>query len=93
MGIQVYKHYCGEYLAAISVFHKSSCGDTSNEAESCAMQSEKSCCEDEMHFVQLDTDLAFQAVQTLNIIQYTLDLPASTHELNVEASLELRKRP
>lgn len=65
IGIQVYKHYCGDYLAAISLFHESSCGDQEEE-ESCKMQSEKNCCEDDFQLFQVDTDLASQSTQKLS---------------------------
>jgi hypothetical protein len=59
-GLSVYKHYCGEFLASTSFFHKSNpCTDESGD--SCEMQKEMDCCEDEFQFIQLDLDLQKQA--------------------------------
>jgi hypothetical protein len=72
VGIQLYKHYCGDYLAAVSLFHKSSCGEVESEEESCKMQKEKSCCEDEFHYLQLDTELANHIYQGLSFEQIAI---------------------
>lgn len=82
-GIQVYKHYCGDYLAAISLFHESSCGDQEEE-ESCKMQSEKSCCEDEFQFLQIDTDLLSQSTQKLSQEKQLLIAVLAVHVFKLE---------
>ena len=59
-GINVYKHYCGDFLAEISFFVKSNpCADESGE-DTCSAGKEMDCCEDESEFYQLDTQLIKQ---------------------------------
>ena len=56
-GINVCKHYCGDFLAEISFFVKSNpCADENGE-ESCSADKGMDCCEDESEFYQLDTQL------------------------------------
>lgn len=85
IGIQVYKHYCGDYLAAISLFHESSCGDQEEE-ESCKMQSEKNCCEDDFQFFKVDTDLANQSTQKLSQEKQFLNAVLAYHLFKLELS-------
>ena len=60
-GINVYKHYCGEFLAEVSFFVKSNpCADESGE-DTCSASKEMDCCEDETEFYQLDTQLIKQS--------------------------------
>ncbi|MFT6165902.1 MAG: hypothetical protein ACJAV5_000759 [Vicingaceae bacterium] len=60
-GINVYKHYCGDFLAEISFFVKSNpCADESGE-DTCSVGKEMDCCEDESEFYQLDTQLIKQS--------------------------------
>ncbi len=56
LGVQVYKHYCGSFLAEVSVFIQSNpCADENGE-ESCSKMAESSCCDDEVQLMQLDVD-------------------------------------
>lgn len=57
LGIQVYKHYCGDYLAEISVYVQSNpCADEGGE-DACSKGKTKSCCDDETEYYQLKIDL------------------------------------
>ena len=63
LGIQVHKHYCGDFLAAISVYFQSNpCADESGE-DACSKEKKMACCNDETEFYQLDVDLIKQAQQ------------------------------
>ena len=56
-GISVYKHYCGDFLEGISIYHQDNpCMDDS-ESDGCDMGSAMSCCSDDMEFYQLSVDL------------------------------------
>lgn len=55
-GIQVHKHYCGGYLAEMSLYLASNpCADEQGEA-TCHKKQKKKCCDDEVEFSQLDLD-------------------------------------
>ena len=63
LGVNVYKHYCGDLLEGISVFIQSnSCADEVGE-EACSAGKETDCCEDETEYYQLDIELVTQQVQ------------------------------
>lgn len=92
LGIQVYKHYCGNLLADISFFHKSSCCEA-EQGESCPLKKEVNSCEDEFQFIQLDTELTNHSVQSIRFEQlavvqtlfnFTFNLNLSTEVLDVE---------
>jgi len=92
-GINVYKHYCGDFLAEISFFVKSNpCADENGE-ESCSADKGMDCCEDESEFYQLDTQLIKQTNTyedlVLTPIQVQLVHPAVTipKEEKIEISL------
>lgn len=54
LGVNVYKHYCGDFLKDFSfIIQPSSCIDESSE-ESCMSKSNMDCCDDETDFYQLD---------------------------------------
>jgi len=60
-GINVYKHYCGDFLAEVSFFVKSDpCADEGGE-DACSAGKEMDCCEDQTEFYQLDTQLIKQS--------------------------------
>jgi hypothetical protein len=56
-GINVYKHYCGDFLAETSIYIQTNpCADEGGE-DACSKGKAKSCCDDEVEFLQLDVDL------------------------------------
>lgn len=56
-GINVYKHYCGDFLEEVSVYIQSNpCADEGGE-DACSKDKETDCCDDEVEFLQLDIDL------------------------------------
>lgn len=60
MGVNVYKHYCGELLEGISLFVQfNPCADEGGE-DACSAGKEDSCCADETEFYQLDVKLLKQ---------------------------------
>lgn len=66
LGVNVYKHYCGDLLEGISVFIQSNpCTDEGGE-EACSAGKETDCCEDETEYYQLDIELVTQQVQQLS---------------------------
>lgn len=55
-GVQVYKHYCGDFLEAISVYIEANpCEGEGGEAM-CSQGKTTSCCDDETEFYQLEVD-------------------------------------
>lgn len=57
LGVQVYKHYCGDFLVGVSLYIQSNpCADESGE-DKCSRGEMKSCCEDEFQYIQLDINL------------------------------------
>lgn len=92
LGIQVYKHYCGDFLAEISVYIQSNpCADEGGE-DACSKGKEMSCCDDETEFYQLDVDLIkqsqeqqkleFTALQHVQIFESSEDLMEQEWDLN-----------
>jgi hypothetical protein len=70
LGVNVYKHYCGDLLEGISVFIQSNpCADEGGE-EACTAGKETDCCEDETEYYQLDIELVTQQVQQLSSKQF-----------------------
>lgn len=62
MGVQVYKHYCGEFLESVDLFLPSdNCGD---EEDSCTAK-KMSCCDDEVEVHQLKVDFVKTQKQVL----------------------------
>jgi len=56
-GVQVYKHYCGDFLEEISLYIQSNpCADEGGE-DACSKGKKVSCCNDETEFYQLEIDL------------------------------------
>ena len=69
LGVQVYKHYCGGFLAEVSLYFQSNpCADESGE-ESCSKGKKESCCDDEFQYLQLDVDLHKTNIERLNFDQ------------------------
>ena len=57
VGIQVYKHYCGNLLEDVSIYFQSNpCQDEGGE-DACSKGKADSCCDDETEFYQLKIDL------------------------------------
>tara|TARA_B100001109_G_C18862293_1_gene474731 strand:+ start:3719 stop:4129 length:411 start_codon:yes stop_codon:yes gene_type:complete len=96
-GISVYKHYCGDFLEGISIYHQDNPCIDDNESDGCSMGSAMSCCSDDMEFYQLTVDLHkvsnqkiefdLQAFEVLN----TLLLPVLVEE--DEKILDIQKAP
>lgn len=56
MGVNVYKHYCGELLEGISLYIQTNpCAEEGGE-DACSANNEDECCDDEFNFYQLDLD-------------------------------------
>ncbi len=66
-GVSVYKHYCGNHLAAVSLFHAHNPCLDGEEEESCSMEQEMDCCDDEFQFYQLDVELQKVNAQSLSL--------------------------
>ena len=65
-GVNIYKHYCGDFLEGISIYVKGNpCEDEGGESM-CSQGKETDCCEDETEFYQLETDLFKQQSNTKN---------------------------
>ncbi len=61
MGINVYKHFCGDLLEDVSFFVKSNpCADEGGE-DACNAGKEMDCCKDQTEFYQLDVQLIKQS--------------------------------
>ena len=57
LGIQVYKHYCGDFLEEVSLYIPSNpCADEGGE-DACSKGKKTSCCDDETEYYQLEVDL------------------------------------
>ena len=68
IGVSVYKHYCGDFLAAVSLYVESNpCADE-NGGDICSSNKATSCCDDETDYYQLDTDLVVAVSKKLQII-------------------------
>ena len=97
-GINVYKHYCGDFLADISFFIKSNpCADENGE-DSCSVGKDVSCCEDETEFYQLDTELFKQQSSTEKYEMQPVEVElryvlAVTQELEKKTHQELDPPP
>lgn len=66
LGVQVYKHYCGDFLAEVSLYFQSNpCADEGGE-EACSKGKVDSCCDDEFQYLQLDVDLQKTNIQRLD---------------------------
>ena len=60
VGIQVYKHYCGSYLADLSLFIPNNpCAEEEGE-DACNINLEDDCCDDEAATYALDIDFTIQ---------------------------------
>lgn len=78
VGIQVNKHYCGDFLQSISLYVQlNPCADEGGE-DACSRDKAPSCCDDETEFHQLKIDVIKQSVlqqdfnlQFSNVIFYT----------------------
>lgn len=56
-GVNVYKHYCGDFLEGISIYFQTNpCGDEGGE-DACSKDKAAACCDDEIEYHQLDVDL------------------------------------
>ena len=89
-GINVYKHYCGDFLAEISFFVKSNpCADENGE-ESCSASKETDFCEDESEFYQLDTQLIKESYgyQKIELTPFQLELVSELFIVAESASVE-----
>jgi len=65
-GVSVYKHYCGDFLAEISIFIQSNpCSDENGE-DACTVNKEMECCDDETDFYQLEIDLVKTSLNKIN---------------------------
>lgn len=72
LGVQVYKHYCGDFLAEVSLYFQSNpCADEGGE-EACSKGKKESCCDDEFQYLQLDVDLQKTNIQRPNFDQLAL---------------------
>jgi len=76
-GIAVYKHYCGDFLANLSLFTPGhGCGD--EEAEGCDMDNAgMDCCEDETEFYQAELDLIKQEQSAFAFSFFTLSIESA----------------
>jgi hypothetical protein len=71
LGVQINKHYCGDFLAEVGVyFHPDSCSKM-NLQDSCYAK-KKSCCNDEEEIYQLDIDLIKQSQERQQIKWYSI---------------------
>lgn len=97
-GINVYKHYCGDFLEEVSVYIQSNpCADEGGE-DVCSMGKETSCCDDEIEFHQLDITLQQNQVEKIEfnvnqqIVELFTEIP-SANELDLELRSESERAP
>ena len=57
LGVQVYKHYCGDFLAEVSLYMQTASCAVEGGEEACSKDKSTSCCDDETEFYQLTIDL------------------------------------
>jgi len=99
VGISVYKHYCGDFLAEISLYVQSNpCADEGGE-DACNKGKEMDCCDDETEFyrLQLDSvkptivDLKIQFVPKKYLVLFT---PQPTQLVDqVQTGFSLKEKP
>ncbi len=95
----MFKHYCGDYLAEVSVYVQSNpCADEGGE-DVCSKGKKKSCCDDETEFYQLKIDLIkhSQKDQLSNFLMVEevllSDQQTAYKQLKFEAFLQARPPP
>jgi len=81
LGVQVYKHYCGDFLADVSLYIQSNpCADERG-VDKCTKGEMKSCCDDEFQYIQLDINLqktdikrpSFNHIAFIQILTYIIE--------------------
>lgn len=94
-GVNVYKHYCGDFLADVSFFVKSNpCADEDGN-DTCSADKEMDCCEDKTEFYQLETKLFKQQSSSEEFILEPLPIerivsivpPANLEETKLEKEI------
>lgn len=96
-GVNVYKHYCGDFIREISIYIQSNpCSDEGGE-DVCSMGKKASCCDDEVEYHQLDITLQQGQIQKIEfdinhqIVELFAQLPLTTKS---ESQLDFRiERP
>ncbi|MAY83000.1 MAG: hypothetical protein CMP59_02620 [Flavobacteriales bacterium] len=75
-GISVYKHYCGDFLASLSLYSPTDgCGD---EDEKGCDESKMDCCDDETEFYQAELDLIKHEKTAFAFNFFTLPFESAT---------------
>ena len=97
MGINVYKHFCGDLLEDVSFFVKSSpCADEGGE-DACSAGKEMDCCEDQTEFYQLDAQLIKQSNDQEDFKLLPIEIQLSYYSLTdlelIEYTVELDDFP
>ena len=85
-GINVYKHYCGDFLANISFYISADPCSPNDMEESCSKEKEKSYCDDEFEFHHLDITLNFHKLNQVDFALSSFNL-ISTATFDVEPKI------